>query len=60
MHSEKLKISDLSQHLFWDIDPENLDMEKNKRTIIHRVLQYGLINDWLMIYNYYGLYEITS
>lgn len=60
MPSKKLKISDLSQHLFWDTDPESLDTEKNKRTIIHMVLQYGLINDWIMIYKYYGISEIVS
>lgn len=49
-----------SKHLFWDVDNNKLSFDKNKKFIIHRVLDYGLINDWQIIYNYYGLKEITE
>ncbi len=40
------KISDLSPHLFWDVDKESIQWEKDKRLIVARVLDYGMINDW--------------
>jgi len=55
-----IKVSDFSTHLFWDIDRTKLDFEKNKQTIIQKVLDYGLINDWKIIYNYYGIDEIAN
>jgi hypothetical protein len=53
-------ISGLSSHLFWDIDKNVIDPIKNKKWIIGRVLSYGLISDWKLIYNYYGLSEIAQ
>ena len=52
-------IKDFSKHLFWDVNRDNLDWEKSKQTIITNVLDYGLINDWKMIYDYYGIDEIA-
>jgi len=46
--------------LFWDTDRATFDPEKNKKWLINRVMQYGLFNDWLVIYNYYGLDEIVE
>ena len=60
MSKEKVKISDFSEHLFWDIDKNSIDIEKNKKHIISQVLSYGLINDWQLIYKYYGLQEIAN
>ncbi len=54
----KNSIENFSQHLFWDIDKNKLDFEKSQKFIIQRVLDYGLINDWQIIYNYYGLKKI--
>lgn len=31
-----------------------------QKTIITNILDYGLINDWNMIYNYYGIDEIAK
>ena len=53
-------IKDLSPHLFWDVDRNTLSMEKNKKYIIHRVLDYGLIDDWKLIRSYYGIKEIAA
>ncbi|GHV23855.1 hypothetical protein FACS189428_7720 [Clostridia bacterium] len=48
-------ISLFSKYLFWDTDPAGLDMEKHKKYIVERVLDYGSWEDWLLIRNYYGL-----
>lgn len=55
-----IKIENFSKHLFWDINRNELDFEKNKRTIIQKVLDYGLINDWNIIYKYYGIDKIAN
>ena len=57
---QDFKLNKLSEHLFWDIDVRNLDIQKNKRIIIQRVLDYGLLKDWLIIYNYYEIDEISK
>ena len=53
-------ISNLSEHLFWDVDQDILDAQKNKRLIIQRVLDYGLMQDWYIIKNHYGVDEIAQ
>ena len=55
-----LSISDLSPHLFWDIDPGLLDAENDFRFVLGRVLQYGLLSDWLLIYKHFGMERIAS
>lgn len=45
----------LSKHLFWDVDPESIDLTKNARFVIQRVIQRGSINNWLEIKELYGL-----
>jgi hypothetical protein len=56
----KTTIADLSPHLFWDVDKNGIDWEKNKKFIIQRVMTYGLINDWQIIYTYYGMVDIAK
>ena len=48
----------LSKHLFWDTPLTKIEVEKDKSFIIHRVLEYGLIDDWHLIAAWYGLTEI--
>jgi len=43
-----------SKHLFWDIDIKNIDIQKHKKFIIKKVLQYGTYNDWKIIRELYG------
>lgn len=31
----------LRRSLFWDVDPETIDLEKNARYVIERVLDFG-------------------
>jgi hypothetical protein len=44
----------LRPHLFWDVDFNALDEEKNKRLIIERVLNRGTIDEFKQILSYYG------
>jgi len=50
----------LSKHLFWDVDANSIDFEKSKKWIVKRVLGYGLLNDLLFIFNYYGIREVAD
>jgi hypothetical protein len=53
-------LNNLSAHLFWDVNPDALDFNKNKKLIIQRVLDYGLINDWNILLKTYGISEIAK
>jgi hypothetical protein len=53
-------IESLSKHLFWDVDRSALDFDKNEKIIIQRVLEYGLLEDWRIIKEYYGLPRIIE
>jgi hypothetical protein len=53
-------VTDLSPHLFWDVDRSRIDWGKNKKFIIQRVLEYGFMNDWHIIYSHYGMDDIAK
>ena len=53
-------ISTISPYLFWDIDVDTLDPELHSAQIIQRVLEYGQLNDWLMVRDYYTLDRVVS
>jgi hypothetical protein len=55
MNNQDMKFS---QHLFWDVDENDLNMEQHKEFIVERVLDYGFMNDWLIIKNYYSLEQL--
>ena len=55
-----INLNDLSKHLFWDINIDDVNQAENKKMIIHRVLDYGLINDWTILYKCYGIDEIAK
>lgn len=57
---KKKIIDNLSQHLFWDVDGGKLDFDKDRKFIIHRVLDYGLLTDWKIISDYYGIPAIAK
>ncbi len=59
-NKKTIDISQLSEHLFWDVNKDTLDAQKNKRLIIQRVLDYGLMQDWQTIKDYYGVDEIAQ
>lgn len=56
----KHEIDQLSKHLFWDVQSSAIDLLKNKKWLIRRVLEYGLLSDWLCIYRFYGIKEIAE
>ncbi len=47
-------ISDFSPHLFWDINKDELDFDLHRAQIIHRVVEYGLMSDWLLLQKIYN------
>lgn len=50
----------LNQHLFWDIDPKEFDIDNNAAWIIQRVLEYGNMKDWSIVENHFGIDRIIS
>lgn len=58
--NKEIDINDFSKHLFWDIDRNDTAFAENSDFIIQRTLEYGLINDWKIIYNYYGIDKIAK
>jgi hypothetical protein len=58
--NQEIKISDFSQHLFWDMDLSDFDFEKHKAFFIQRVLEYGKMSDWKLIKTLYGMEEIKA
>jgi hypothetical protein len=55
-----ITINDFSQHLFWDVDLRGFDFEKHKVHLIHKVLEYGLLKDWNLLKEMYGLDTIKE
>lgn len=53
-------IEKFSKNLFWDVDTSRLTMDDNPAYIIQRVLEYGQMDDWRLIYRYYGLNRIVE
>jgi len=57
---EIIHIHSFSANLFWDVEAALLDMKKDKRFIIQRVLEYGTLSDWKTIKNGYGINTIIT
>jgi hypothetical protein len=53
-------IQNLSTHLFWDVDVAQLTFEKSKEQIIYKVLEFGLMEDWKILQEVYGLDTIRE
>lgn len=50
----------LNKYLFWDVDYDKLDFDKNSRFIIERVLSKGDLSDWHQLNRIYGLQRIKN
>jgi len=50
----------LRKSLFWDVNPDKLDPQKNARFIIGRVLDFGNLKEWKVIKEFYGLSKIKE
>ncbi|MEP7196231.1 MAG: hypothetical protein ABI851_06895 [Saprospiraceae bacterium] len=48
-------INSLSKVLFWDVNPDLLDVNKNAAYIVQRVLTLGTLNDFRAIKSLYGM-----
>jgi len=57
---DKNSINKFSKHLFWDVDRDILNLDRDKSYIIKNVLEYGAIEDWKIIKKYYGISTITQ
>ena len=55
-----ITINDFSTHLFWDVDLDGFDFEKHKVHLINKVLEYGLLRDWDLLKQVYGLETIKE
>ncbi len=60
MSEKKITIHDFSEHLFWDVDKNTLDLEKHKRYVIKYVIMYGMYPDWKKLEALYGLDSIAE
>ena len=49
-----------SEHLFWDVVREEVDMEAHASFIVQRVLEYGTMQDWCLLRDYYGVDHIVA
>lgn len=50
----------LSKHLFWDADRSKLSFDRNEKLVVQRVLEYGLLEDWIILRDYYGVERIAE
>ncbi len=56
-----MKVTDaLSKTLFWDVNPEKLDWQKDKQFMIERTFDRGGMKDDLEIYRQYTLESIID
>jgi hypothetical protein len=55
-----MQITDFSKHLFWDVDISTLDFEKHKEYIVQRVLEYGVMKDFVLLIKYLSLNQVKN
>lgn len=53
-------IKKLSSHLFWDVDMQQADLDKYPAFFIQRVLEWGTMDDWRLIRDYFGIPKIAD
>jgi len=53
-------IANLSPHIFWDVDVRSVDVEKHGVFVLQRVLQYGILKDWLLLKSVMGAENIKA
>lgn len=46
-----ITVHDFSAHLFWDVDLEKFYFDQYKEFIVQRVLEYGILKDWILLKN---------
>ena len=53
-------LHNLSKRLFWDVNPDLLDWEKDRALIILRVVERGTLEEWRAIVKQYSLDKIVA
>jgi hypothetical protein len=53
-------IPDTAAKYFWDVNASELNVEKHKRLIMSRLLNYGDLREWRWLAERYGKKEIVS
>jgi len=48
------------QALFWDTNPKKIDMKKNKRYIIERILRFGDFDDYRWMRKVYSVEDVKN
>ncbi len=49
-----------SNNLFWDADPADMDLQRNRRYVVQRVLERGTLDDLRSAFHIYGLGNVIS
>ncbi len=50
----------MQKSIFWDVNYDSIDYDKNKDWVICRVLDRGSLNDWFQIKTNYGIDKILT
>lgn len=58
--NKQVNISEFSPHLFWDVKPGTLDLQKNRQLIVERVIQRGSRKDWQLMEKTYSREQIIA
>ncbi len=60
MNTDSYKISDLSPHLFWDVDRDKIKWKEHPHFLVQRVLEYGVESDWQLLKMKFGVKNIAK
>ena len=60
MKKKNYTAHDLSPHLFWDVDINEIDLYNHASFVLERVMRYGQLSDWILLKKIYGLSKIKS
>jgi hypothetical protein len=47
-------IENLSPHLFWDTDKQQIDPVLHRAFLVERIMSHGLLSDWLLLKAHYS------
>jgi len=53
-------INSFSKNLFWDVNQLSFNPNNNKQWLFRRVIEYGTLNDWRVIFKRYGIIKIAE
>ena len=56
----KYTVADFSDHLFWDFDRNKISLDQPQGQVVQRVLEYGLLKDWIVLTHLYPFQNILQ